>query len=145
MYYDLFLWVPVCLDLHVILSTCLKAGTAWDTVWEDNKVGVSKSNFNDDVINLDSGLAAISSVTIVVHVRVASVKKGVTIPILDDRLEEWFLKHWKGVLYLYSRSWLSVERLQRINFDLIFGLSDPCDMKKRICCVFRKFDFYAFY
>ena len=67
-------------------------------------------------------------------------------PILDDRLKDKFLKHWKGVLCIYIRVCLSVcTRATEHTFwpmNLIFGSSDPSDMRKKqhnFC--FSKFSF----
>ena len=73
-------------------------------------------------------------------------------PILDDRLKEKLLKSWKGAhsshlrvcVCLSVRPWGTDHTFWPRN--LIFGLSDPWDMrKKRVFFVFRNFHFYAFY
>ena len=74
-------------------------------------------------------------------------------PILDDRLKEKILKPWKGALSIHFGVCLSVclsvcpylcTRATDHSFwarNLIFGLSDPWDMRKK-----RIFgNFYAFY
>ena len=53
-------------------------------------------------------------------------------PILDDRLKEKLLKTWKGAHSSHFRVCVSVyTRATEHSFwprNLIFGLSDPCDM-----------------
>ena len=70
-------------------------------------------------------------------------------PILDDRLKEKLLKPWKGALCSHFRVCLSVRaRATGHTFwprNLIFGLSDPWDMrKKRIFLFFEIFIFTLF-
>ena len=70
-------------------------------------------------------------------------------PLLDDRLKEKFLKPWKGVLSIHFRVCLSVcTRATEDTFwprNLIFGSSDPWNMrKKRIFLFFEIFIFTLF-
>ena len=75
-------------------------------------------------------------------------------PILDDRLQEEFLKPWKGVLCFHFHVCLSVfacvsvrSRATQYIFWLrnLFGLNDHWDMrKKRIFFVFRNIRFFPY-
>ena len=78
-------------------------------------------------------------------------------PILDDRLKEKILKSWKGALSSHFRVCLSVCLSVRLSVrpraaghtfwpkNLIFGLSDPWEMrKKRIFLFFEIFIFTLF-
>ena len=66
-------------------------------------------------------------------------------PILDDRLKEKILKPWKGALSSHSVCVSVCERATGHTFwhgNLIFGLSDPWDMRKKH--IFLFFEIFIF-
>ena len=89
------------------------------------------------------------------HLWLKNIKRTLTLiePILNDRLKEKFLKPWKGVLCIHFRVCLSVcvcvctwaTEHTFWHRNVIFGSSDPWDMrKKRIFLFFEIFIFTLF-